>query len=277
MDFSQVKDARIPQGIVKYIENEARTVCYWKRPFEYPALCGYLESTLPVEKYGNVITHGYTWPLYDIYGTSKIFPETSSFTDTQGRLNVFYRRKFIEVPAEHLLTTQYSYDVDLTWLRDGTSRWLVCGLLQKEQDFPTYLPRHDNAKLEISTTFNMYASNNGLLSGNWAASKVSTTGAGCKEDVLELIPHETDAIVAGCTPLIQVQQLIMNRKGLGSWTITNVTTNFDEYRTKYNTATGGKYSKSAYPYLVGLEKLTFSDKNNNYHPCSMYLGFIAKR
>ena len=45
-------------------------------------------------------------------------------------------------------------------------------------------------------------------------------------------------------------------KNLNFMPFVSIRDNFDEYKIKYDTATGSKYPKSEYPYLVGGTKLT---------------------
>ena len=62
--------------------------------------------------------------------------------------------------------------------------------------------------------------------------------------------YETSVTVKAGSPIVT-----LSSKTGGITEITSIRSNFDDYKVKYEAATGGKFSKTEYPYLRGIVKL----------------------
>lgn len=142
---------------------------------------------------------------------------------------------------------------------------------------------------------NSMDSDNFITFGQKTASNVylidnDGSGGAWHTDFYKVKQHESDVVVAAGTPLITCNEITQSELLGGSASmdylrglqVTSIRNNFDEYKTKFNTATGSKYPKSEYPYLVGYIKLDCKianylgsgDINGTY---GMYIGFKVRR
>ena len=254
VDFSQVKGVRVPQGEVKYIENEARTKCLWKRPFTYPIAAIYFYSLIKTSS-GETVRVEVTPKIYsDKYGTTKVLEDDwdSSYTATDGQLTL-RRRSFagLEIPGENVDESyRNNYISPLSWVRNNACYVVGCSIANEEalSNLGRKTPALSNCAWTVSNTLRMYASPTGPT-GQWASYKLGTSGYACKEQIYEPITHETDITITHKPKLFTLKRMTT---ASSSWQcIQDITSNFDTYRTMYETATSGKYPKSTYPYLVG--------------------------
>ena len=60
--------------------------------------------------------------------------------------------------------------------------------------------------------------------------------------------------------------------------VASIRTNFTDYKTKYDTATGGEYPKSLYPYLRGVVKIDCKSNSLGINGTwGMFVGFTVRR
>ena len=281
VDFSQVNGVRIPDGDVKYIENETRTACLWQRPFTYPICAGVFLSYIPTAQ-GETVRVEVTPKIYlDRYQTSKVLmDEDSSYIDTLTQNQLVIRKRYLdllELPSESVSTSYLDdYRSPFSWVRNNSS--VFCACLIRNEDELNNIGAHsagvNYAQIIWSNELKMYASPSGLAMGTWAFCKLGTSGFACKEQVYELVTHETDVTITDFSPLITLRQLNSNH-----WAVQSKTTNFDEYRNKYEAATNGRFSKSTYPYLVGNTQLTIVGAYGNAYNgrCHIPISFTVRR
>lgn len=277
MDSSQVKDIKIPQGQVKYIakyEKGTTGPCYWKRPFTYPAIGFYLYCNF-IPSVNGYSRHTYISPqlIFDKYGmSSKLLPSLPSSQNTDGSINVYYALDNIRLPSETNEIDLNDYSSSFVWITKGLEnkslRLRACGITNDSDmnNFPKTSYTNSATKFTFSDErdkkIKLYASpvEDIQMNNAWSLKTIATTAFYREREYRERT-HETDVIVTAGTPLIT-----LSTGGL-SWSpyISSVRNNFDEYKSKYDTATGSKFPKSSYPYLVGSVELQASTSSYDIH------------
>lgn len=296
MDFSQVKDITTRDGIVKYIakkENGNTGPCYWKRPFTYP-VAGFCLYSNFISRENNMNIYISPTLLLDKYGVSKRLSILLSSKNTDGSTNVYYNTKAIRLPNDTDEIDANDYGSSKTWIAKGLEnkslRFFVRAVSTETQlsNFPETGMTNSSIRFRFSDKqsgkIKLYASPVEDIETNntWRFTNLVLTAIYRDHEYRE-ITHDTDITVTAGTPLIT-----LSSDNSYMPTISSVRNNFDEYKEKYNTATGGKFPKSSYPYLVGLTELTASTPpilankwcvpgHATYGWSSMYFYFVVKR
>ena len=281
VDFSDVTDVRIPQGTVKYIEKYEDGVAgplYWKRPFQYPTIGFYFRANLTKLK---VIVHNLPWGLRDQYGMNRLLKVPPTSTNSDGSINVYYQEPIIWLPTEDDTVDENDYSSTFTWIKHGiiTIPFHAVDNETKAEEFPTTSRKTYPSFSSAASTFKLYAIPEST-SGDWAFGKIIETEP-YQELKYKLIEHETDVTVT--TSQMLIQEIYVNSADKYYIGVKKVCSNFDWYKNYYDTATEGKFPKSTYPYLVGVEALaakTFPSQSNirtGLNNGLMYLGFKVKR
>lgn len=281
IDFSDVKDVRIPQGTVKYIEKYKDGVAgplYWKRPFQYPTIGFYFRANLTKLK---VIVHNLPWGLRDQYGMNRLLKVPPTSTNSDGSINVYYQEPIIWLPTEDDTVDEKNYSSTFTWIKHGVISipFHTVDNETKAEEFPTTSRKTYLSFSSAASTFKLYAIPEST-SGDWAFGKIIETEP-YQELKYKLIEHETDVTVT--TSQMLIQEIYVNSADKYYIGVKKVCSNFDWYKNYYDTATEGKFPKSTYPYLVGVEALaakTFPSQSNirtGLNNGLMYLGFKVKR
>lgn len=284
IDFSQVKDVRASKGVVKYIEKYENGIAgslYWKRPFEYPTTGFFFRANLTKLK---VIVHNLPWGLRDNYGMNRLLGVPPTSTNSDGSMNVYYQEPIIWLPTEDDTVDENDYTSTFTWIKHGVTNIQFRSVSNETQAdvFPTSGAKaypSFNANNYVSHTFKLYAVPEDT-SGDWAFGKVIETEP-YNEPEYKLTEHETDITVNTAQTLIQ--ETYINSADKSYVGINKFCSTFDWYKNYYDTATEGKFPKSTYPCLVGVEALaakTFPSQSNirtGLNNGLMYLGFKVKR
>ena len=294
IDFSQVKDIKIPQGVVNYITEdiEGETRLLWKRPFKFPTYNVYFRANLTKQK---VIVRNLPWGLRDEYGRSKILGEPPTSTNSDGSLNVYFQDSVIWLPTEDDVVLESDYTSPHTWIKHG-----VCGIYFKkasnndnvgETEAITFSPNWPKAYPGLNfgnpgPTMKLYAVPElfqGVLGpvGDWVFGHLQKTEP-YGEYVYKPREHETDVILKSAQCLIQ--ETYINSADKNYIGINKFCSNFDWYKDYYDKVTEGKFPKSTYPYLVGVEPLVCFNYPNSKKALKstlddglMYIGFKVKR
>lgn len=292
VDFSDVKDVRIPQGTVKYIEKYEDGVAgplYWKRPFQYPTRGICLRAFFTTPNGDKVRVYNLSWGLYDECGMTKLLGLPPTSTNSDGSVNVYYQEPVIWLPTDDDTVDENDYSSSLTWIKLGVQQkglTIACYYVQNEDKaevFPTqsgieasgslYLQslRRNIASLYAPITLYAIPSVDSLSDNTWALGKL------VKSDLYQdweykLLEHETDVEVTGYKSSLITTEHLLN----GVRRIRTVRTDFDEFKSKYDTATDGKFPKSAYPYLIGVVGVIWGSGSSSV-PNEMYLAFKVKR
>ena len=278
MNFSQIKDIKIPNDYTKYLHqcrNDGTPIrCLWKKPLTQPATLITLTTTTPY-------TSGYKWIeiiirdfLMDKYGiTTSVYKSGSTFSATDGSpVQYTTTLPYIHLGYEKgnwqngLDTTKpvvkinnnpnYVEDLDLEFTIYQTN-------IDNLPDFENY-PYTKNGTLSDATwTFSdvtsrqihLFASADGDESGFNSQSMAFQDNRKnlCGDYIGRTSEIDTEVVVDAGDPLIKLQ----NTRG-GKVKVASIRTNFDDYKTKYDIATAGKFPKSKYPYLVGYVELFIS-------------------
>lgn len=286
LDFSQIKNINIPQGQVKYITDkvDGSTRVLWKRPFEYPVIGFCLKSTFKIStgtKY-----HIFNLPLYlaDRAGRTKILGVPTGSINTDGSRNVYYRNPVVMLPTEDDEIDKNNYGSSFTWIKSGLEQngLSFIGYHVNSESVANTFPIGGNSHCEhiISLTdtngtankIKLYAIPNdaSLLDQTWCIGMI-TQVAPYGEWEYRMKQHDTDVIVDMGTSLMSLEATLLAKK------ILSVRSDFNEYKSKYDTATGGEYPKSIYPYLVGVVKVFIRHSWNNTGYSEMYFAFKIKR
>lgn len=282
MDFSQVNDVLIPQGQVKYI-TEGSTKLLWKRPFEFSTI-GYAVY------YQSGQTHNFALQSYlmDKYTTSyktgiSLSGKTSS-TNSDGSKNNFFLLSNIWLPDKENTLASLGDSRELTLIQKGLANKLgLIGFLVVDENQADNFP-FNSSFLSLAGPQTYYTASysfSDVSTGKIKLSAVKDTSGNSRYSVtegsiqrhpitLELLKEEiirnTDVEVTAGTPLIRQGSYTHLYTIDGSFPdnilplkkISSVRNDFDEYKVKYDTATGSKFPKSEYPYLLGRTKLTVS-------------------
>ena len=292
VDFSDVTDVRIPQGTVKYIEkyeNNTTGPLYWKRPFQYPTRGICLRAFFTTPNGDKVRVYNLPWGLYDYYGMTKLLELPPTSTNSDGSVNVYYQEPIVWLPTEDDAVDENNYSSSLTWIKSGVQQkgLTIASYQVKNEDsakvFPTQSGIEASGSLHLQSLRNNIESSSppitlyavpsaaSLSDSTWALGKLIKSDL-YQDWEYQLIEHETDVVVTGySTPLI-------NRtfQASGVTRITAARTDFNEFKTKYDTATGGKFTKSTYPYLIGAIRLLWYG-GSSIGKSEMYLAFKVKR
>ena len=313
MDFSQVTGVRRyspldkTQSDLRYITHVPKggaQTCLWKRPLSYPAL-GIVMSYPDIFPSGVRATeHQVSWAAVDKYGIACRWSRVNGNTVTQEKnadgSYTFYREAsnlYVSIgDSANMHTT------DILWPNPYgkttlTTRWI--GNESRLMEYPTTLPPLFGSQSagvvwyfsDVTTKkIKLYArpiltnANNSL--GQWDPTTLILRTT-YKDYEPQLKEHETDVVVDAGEPLITLATMKtayeVNAKG-AIRTIEEIRTNLDDYKAKYDAATGGKYSKSQYPYLlativlgVRISGAEIQTSNNVIHWDMMYLTFEVER
>ena len=306
MDFSQVTGVRrySPldkiQSDLRYITHVAKgqggaLTCLWKRPLSYPAMGFYLTYPTIAATGAKWIEHQTSWALIDKYGIACNWSSvngkgTTNVKNADGSYS-FYRTKV------HLYVStggQSQSANAILWPNPYGDTILQAYMVYNEAELMEYPvkathPVINNSGLVFSfsdvTTkkIKLYAmpifTDEDLDSvRQWhpATSILRTT---YKDYEPQLREHETDVVVDAGEPLVT-----LGSPQAGAVKITGMRTNLDDYKAKYDVATGGKFPKSQYPYLRATIVLDAKNtgagiqtNKNVIHWDMMYLTFEVER
>ena len=304
VDFSQVKKVKIKDGEVRYI-TEGETKLLWLRPFEFPTMSFavyYQQDTTH-----NFACHSY---LVDKCTTSyekAISVSGKNSTNSDDTKNNFVLLNHIWLPSKGQTVNELSgyTTAEVNAIPEGLKTKL--GLVAFKIDNKTKVDSFplDCSSLYGASTFGYYYA---LYSFSDAFTKKiklfavkDTTrpnryfvkGDGLQRRPItgelyhEEITRDTDVEVEASEPLITLgnKTYVKAFKNLNFMPFVSIRDNFDEYKIKYDTATGSKYPKSEYPYLVGGTKLTAELRSSSSNGAQTwgkdvdgtYFYFIVKR
>ena len=287
VDFSQVRGVKIKEGEVRYINNWADGRLYWKRPMTYPVFSFCLRSSFSVLR-GSIVqpVHVYSVSqvLIDRYGVTKYLETANGGKNSDGSMNVYYPTYQVLLPSDDDEIDGNDYASSFTQIKKGMENnnlSLVAYVVNNDSEtkncpesMAKIILNYVSYKFSDATTkkIKLYAipSSTSLSENKWTTYHYQYRYS---EPILFDREHETDVIVDAGTPLMTAAYWKN-----GEYRITSVRSNFDEYKTKYDTATGGAYPKNSYPYLVGVITLEGVHQNiENKNTCKMYIAFKVKR
>lgn len=239
IDFSQVKDIKINGKMVTYIRQEYGVGnSIWRKPFEFPAMAFVLQ--------------------YDVENSNETTVATMLphfVCDKNGRLLRLGNNAPSKPYGEYIA-------IDYSKLAIYKDLRMVAYTIENSTELKNFPKNAKRAIVQwttsddISGKIRLYAAkantNTTAVNVYKTARSMPTLGydiyhAEEDEHMYETV-YETDVLVETNTPFITLSTGAVAR-------IASIRTNFDEYKTKYDTATAGKFPKSTYPYLCGVVKI----------------------
>ena len=279
MDFSQVTSVNVKEGAVKNIIRNNPSICYWKRPFTFPTI-GYAVYSLSNQ--GNTIHRFAVQSLledsYTVTYKNGVNLSGRNSTNTDGSKNNFFLLKNIWLPSKEQSENALGSGATVDFIPEGLKNKLgLVGFYVSNETQADNFPFNSNVLslyvalgyLYVSYTFSDVSTRKIKLSAvkdTSISNRSIVTEGGLQRNQItaELynaeITRDTDVEVAAGTPLITLGGT-ENVKAFTNLTIkkfASVRNDFDEYKIKYDTATGSKFPKSEYPYLLGSTTLTAS-------------------
>ena len=251
LDFSQIKDVRIPQGQVtpvKYIADSYNLI--WRRPNEFPYVIGAYTDTNGTEFFSSYYIEKFEEPVYvkasylptynGSINTSAYLMATPSLVGTT--LNGYYCSNETDCQNLHISSARKKlgkmYKAYWDSLDNQEKKILVYASKGQTQMFThTPYPQH----IEGAPTYLRYQYISPLY-----------LGAGFYIPYGEANTPELCRVLDTTTPIITIERV-------NNYTnkITSVREDYSKLIEKYETATSGAYPKSEYPYLDGVTELGF--------------------
>ena len=281
MDFSQVKGIRITPGLeVKNIIRLNPTLCYWKRPFTFPTI-GYAVYSL--SKQGDTI-HRFAVQslLEDKYTVTykngvNLTSNPYSSPNTDGSKNDFFLLCNIWLPGKGQSESMFTDGTaHMDFIPEGLKNklGLVVFYVANENEADNFPFASPSSYYSYAHTYTSYTFSD-ASTGKIKLSAVKDTSISNRSIVTEgrlqrnqitaeiyqaEITRDTDVEVTAGKPLITLgnNEVIQAYTTLIIKKFASVRDDFEEYKVKYDTATGSKFPKSEYPYLLGYTKLTAS-------------------
>lgn len=294
IDFSQIKDIEIQEGYVRHIGilpnqygeiqgagtiSGADEFCIWRKPFEFPAMTFGISFNHP---HSNVEMESIVDYVTNKYGLVQPIGYNASNEE----------RYILPILTEWNLTRDLDDGgLGLRYL-GGTLRAYSAYNASEFADFPTKANIVADTEWILSDKatgrIRLYAVPEKYSGGTLASGNLDTHEFVSSLKVAEIsgsyyysdrdyhfspVQHETDITVEAGNPVITLSRT----KG-STAEITNIRTNFDEYKEKYEEAGGSKYSISEYPYLRGIVKLDCkSEMLGINETIGMYIVFSVRR
>ncbi len=274
LDFSQIKDVRIPQGQVKYIADSYNLI--WRKPNEFPYVIGAYTDTNGTEFFSSYYIEKFEEPVYvkasylptynGNINTSAYLMATPSLVGTT--LNGYYCNNETDCQNLHISSARrkLGYYAYTYWHSLDSKKKKILVYASKGQTqmlVHTPYPQH----IEGAPTFLRYQYISPLY-----------LGAGFHIPYGEANTPELCRVLDTTTPIVTMIKSNIGRTGSGLYTvyttniISSVREDYSELIEKYETATSGAYPKSEYPYLDGVTELGFIRVANghNYVATTLY-------
>lgn len=273
IDFSQVtsirRQYRMANGYhkednLKYIDYQEAgkpLKCLWKRPLSYPVMGFELRYPVMYPSGAKYFFHKTSWLLVDQYGVSCYWKwETGNSNkrvkNADGTYDLFENTEHLYVSTGREAEAEYVTIANaVQWPNPYGDIILEAHMVYNEaelMDYPKIPPHIALSSIEYSfsdvTTKKIKLYARKKKQGDEAVPSpyvlTSDTTHSNHFTSPKLRSFDTEVEVDAGQPLVTIGSL-----NSGKRKITGIRTNLDDYKAKYDAATGGKFPKSEYPYL----------------------------